>query len=89
MNQITREFKTDENLYFRWIQLVHAKPNYWKKTLTENSTSSQNLSYSNLHLMKSNQVHSVKKLTAKDLHFISLQHETTTPTSQNYFEIMF
>ena len=36
--QITHEFKIDKNLYFKWIQLVHAIPNYWKKTFTENKT---------------------------------------------------
>ena len=32
VEQMTREFKIDKNLYFRWIQLVLAIPNYWKKT---------------------------------------------------------
>ena len=49
----------------------------------------QNLSYLNYHLMKSNQIHSVEKLTAKELYLISLQHETATPTSQKYFESIF
>ena len=30
--QIIRESKIVKNLYFKWIQLVHAIPNYWKKT---------------------------------------------------------
>ena len=29
------------------------------------------------------------KLTTKELYLISLQHETTTPTSQKYFESKF
>ena len=64
-------------------------PNYWKKTLTENTTNNQNLSYLNHHLTKSNQIHPFEKLTVKELHLISLQHETTTPNSQKYFESMF
>ena len=40
----------------------------------------------NHHLMKSNQINSVEKLTTKELYLISLQHETTTSTSQKYFE---
>ena len=43
-----------KNFYFKWIQLVHAIPNHRKKTLTENTTNSQNLSYLNHHLIKSN-----------------------------------
>ena len=45
MGAMTREFKIDKNLYFKWIQLVHAIPNYWKKTIRENTTNIQNLSY--------------------------------------------
>ena len=33
--QIIHKFKIDKNLYFKWIQLVRALPNYWKKTLAE------------------------------------------------------
>ena len=36
--QITHEFKIDKNLCFKWIKLVHAIPNYWKKTFRENKT---------------------------------------------------
>ena len=43
----------------------------------------------NQHLIKSNQIHSFEKLTAKELYLISLQHKTTTPTSQKYFDSMF
>ena len=56
---------------------------------TENTINSQNLSYLNHHLIKSNQIHSVEKLTMKELYLISLQHETATSDSQNYFESMF
>ena len=87
--QITREFNIDKNLYFKWNQLVHAIPNYWKKTLTENTINSQNLSYLNHDLIKSNQIHSVEKLKIRELYLISLQHETKTPSSQKYFQSMF
>ena len=86
---MTHEFKINKNLYFKWIQLVHAIPNHWKKKLTENKINSQNLSYLNHHLIKINQIHSFEKLIAKELYLISLQYETTTPTSQKYFESMF
>ena len=87
--QTTHEFKIDKNLHFKWIQLVHAIPNHLKKKLIENTINSQNLSYLNLHLIKSNQIYYFEKLIAKELYLISLQHETTTPTSQKYFEGMF
>ena len=85
---ITHEFKIGKNLYFKWIQLVYATPNHWKKKLTENTINSQNLPYLNHHLIKSNQIYPFEKLTAKELYLISFQHETTTPTSQKYFESM-
>ena len=56
---------------------------------TENTINSQNLSYLNHHLIKSNQIHPVEKLTAKELSLTSLQHETATPTSHKYFLSMF
>ena len=34
-DQFTPELKTDKNLYFKQIPLVHAMSNYWKITLTE------------------------------------------------------
>ena len=71
------------------FKLVYAIPNYWKKTLTENTTNSQNLSYLNHHLIKSDQIHSVEKLTMKELYLILLQHDIATPTSQKYSESMF
>ena len=85
----THEFKIDKNLHFKWIQLVHAIPNHLKKKLTENIINSQILFYLKLHLIKSNQIYYFEKLTVKELYLISLQHETTTPTSQKYFEGMF
>ena len=68
--------------------IVHAIPNFWKKILTENTTNIQNLFYLNHHLIKCNQIHSAEKLTSKEVYLISLQYETTTPTSQRYFESM-
>ena len=82
--QIPYEFKIDEKFYFERIQLLNGIPNYWKNTLTENTINSQNLSYINHHLIKSNQIHSVKKIIAKELYLISIQHETATPASQKY-----
>ena len=87
--QIIHEFKIDKNLYFKWIQLVHAIPNHWKIKLTENKIYSQNMFYLNHHFIKSSQIYSFKKLTAKELYLISLQHETTAPTSQKHFESKF
>ena len=45
--QITRGFKNDENLYLKRILLVRIISKYWTKTLIENTTNSQNLSYLN------------------------------------------
>ena len=89
MGAETHEFKIDKNLHFKWIQLVHAIPNHLKKKLTENIINSQILFYLKLHLIKSNQIYYFEKLTVKELYLISLQHETTAPTSQKYFEGMF
>ena len=60
-----------------------------EKKLTENIKNSQNLSYLNHDLMQSNQIYSFEKLIANELSLMLLQHETTTPTSQKYFESIF
>ena len=86
--QISHKFKIGKNLYFKCIQLVHAIPNYLKKILREITINSQSLFYLNHHLIKSNQIHCVEKLTAKELYLIPLQNETATPTSQKHFENM-
>ena len=39
--------------------------------------------------IKSNQIHSNEKLTAKELYLILLRQETATPTLPKYFESMF
>ena len=70
--QITHEFKIDKNFHFKWILVVHAISNNWEKKLTENTINSQNISYLNYDLTKSNQIYSFEKLTAKELYLISL-----------------
>ena len=45
--------------------------------------------FKNHHLIKSNQIHFVEILTAKELYLISVQHEMTTPTSKKYFDSIF
>ena len=52
-------------------------------------TKSHNLSCLNHHLIKSNKIHFVDKLTTKKLYLISIKHETTTSTSQEYLESVF
>ena len=65
---------------------MHTKP---LEKDTKNNINNQNLSHLNHRLIKTNQIHSVEKLTAKELYLISLQHEIAIPTSQKYFESMF
>ena len=52
MGTETHEFKIDKNLHFKRITLVHAISNHLIKKFAENTISSQNLSYLNLHLIK-------------------------------------
>ena len=58
-------------------------PNYRKKD-TFRKYNQQSKPYLKHHLIKSNHILYVKKLTAKEL-----QHKTTTPTSQKYFKNRF
>ena len=83
--KITREFKVE----FQMDSSSTCNTKLLKKTITEKTTKSQNLSHLNHHLIKSNQLHTVGKLNTKKLYLISLQHETTTSTSHKHFESMF
>ena len=78
--KITCQFEIDKNLYFKWVQQVHAIKTIGKEKLTGYTTNSLDISHLNHRLMKRNQIHFVEKLTVKELYLISSQYETTTLT---------
>ena len=86
-------FKQEYNLQdankFQWIQLVHAIPNNWKNIIVNDKGDSFNLAIENHHLIKKNLISCIEKLESKELYFMQILSQYTTPSSQIYFENLF
>ena len=75
----------NNNLYFKWIQLIHSIPQKWKNTINNNRIS-ENLLFLNHHLIKCKILLSLEKLNSKELYWIQLTRDLCKSTSQIYFE---
>ena len=69
-NDLKNEFKLEQRLYFKWMQLVNAIPSNWKNNLKHSDTYSQNLILLDHHLVKSNSLFSIEKLESRELYCI-------------------
>ena len=83
--KLKHEFNLNNNLHFRWMQLIHSIPQKWKITIKNNKIS-ENLLFLNHHLIKCNILLSLEKLNSKELYLIQLTCDFLKPTSQIYFE---
>ena len=88
-DDIKNEFKLEQGLYFKWMQLVNAIPSNWKNKLRLSDTNSQNLILLDHHLVKSNSLFSIEKLESGELYWIINSSRNNRPTSQIYFEKKF
>ena len=82
--KLKHEFNLNNNLYFKWIQLIHSITQKWKDTINNNRIS-ENL-FLNHHLIKCNILLSLEKLNSKELYLIRLTRDFCKPTSQISFE---
>ena len=69
---ILHQHKMNKQLYFKWLQLIHAIRNLWEKEIVDNNGNCKNLLLLNHHLIKINQLHDVEKLNAKELYAFSI-----------------
>ena len=70
-NDLKNEFKLEQRLYFKWMQLVNTIPSNWKSNLKKHSDSySQNLLLLDHHLAKSNSLFDIEKLEWRELYCI-------------------
>ena len=69
---ILHQHKMNKQLYFKWLQLIHAIRNLWEKEIVDNNGNCKNLLLLNHHLIKFNQLHDVEKLNAKELYAFSI-----------------
>ena len=86
--KLKHEFNLNNNLYFKWMQLIHSIPQKWKNTI-KNNRISENLLFLNHHVIKCNILLSLEKLNSKELYLIQLTRDFCKPTSQIYFEKYF
>ena len=64
---LKHEFNLNNNLYFKWLQLIHSIPQKWKNTINNNRIS-ENLLFLNHHVIKCNILFSLEKLNSKELY---------------------
>ena len=88
-NDLENEFKIEQRLYFKWMQLVNATPSNWKNNLKHSDTDSQNLTVLDHHLVKFNSLFSIEKLDSRELYCIVNSSHINKPTWQMYFEKKF
>ena len=89
-NDLKNEFKLEQRLHFKWMQVVNAIPSNWKNNLKKHSdTYSQNLILLDHHLVKSNSLFNFEKLESRELYCIINSSCNNKPMSQIYFEKKF
>ena len=80
-NDLKTEFKLEQQLYFKWVQLVNAIPSNWKNNLKHTDTYLQNLILLDHHLGKSNCLFSIEKLELREFYCIINSSRNNKPMS--------
>ena len=85
-DDLKKEFKLEQRLYFKWMQLVDTLSGNWKKNLKLSDTNSQNLILLYHHLVKFNSLFSIGKLESRELYCIINSSRNNKPTLQIYLK---
>ena len=88
-NDLKNEFKLEQQLHFKWMQLVNDISSNWKNNLKHSDTYSKNLILLDHHLVKSNPLFSIEKLESRELYCIINSSRNNKPKSPIYFEKKF
>ena len=64
-NDLKNQFKLEQRLYFKWMQLVNAILSNWKNNLKHSDTYSLNLVFLDHYLVKSNSLFNIEKLESR------------------------
>ena len=76
-------------MFYKWFQLLHAIPNQWKSIIKTTNDSSTTIVYLGNHLTKNGRIIALEKLLSKEFYSLIILQNTSTPTSQQYFNILF
>ena len=76
-------------MFYKWFQLLHAIPNQWKSIIKTTNDSSTTIVYLGNHLTKNGRIIALEKLLSKEFYSLIILQNMSTPTSQQYFNILF
>ena len=64
-------------------------PKTWKDVILRDEGNAKSLVIFEHHILRNSQIHSLNKLTSKELYLILVEANTVKPTAQDYFENLF
>ena len=83
------EFHLKDTHKIYWLQIIDALPKTWKDIILKDKRNAKSLVIFDHHIVRNSQIHSLNKLTSKELYLILVKANTVKPTAQNYFENLF
>ena len=84
------KYHLDNNLYFQWMQLIHAIPLIWKQKINDSEINVEtNYIAQDHHLTENTSVIVFQKLTVREIYSVLLLSSGSTPTSQKFFSKVF
>ena len=83
------EFHLKDTRKIYWLQIIDALPKTWKDIILNNKGNAKGLVIFDHHIVRNSQIHSLSKLTSKQLYLILVEANTVKPTAQDYFENLF
>ena len=89
--EIKTEYNLEKKMFYKWFQIYHAIPNQWKRIIKTTNDSCTNIVYHDHHLVKKtkkNRIVAVEKLHLKEIYSLIISQNISTPTSQQYFNIL-
>ena len=87
--EIKTEYNLEEKTFYKWFQLYYAIPNQWKRIIKTTNGSSTNIVYLSHYLVKNNKIAALEKFHSKEIYSPMISQNMSTPTSQQYFKILF
>ena len=83
------EFHLKDTHKIYWLQIIDALPKTWKDIILKDKGNAKSLVIFDHHIVRNSQIHSLNKLTSKQLYLILVEANTVKPTAQDYFENLF
>ena len=83
------EFHIKDTHKIYWLQIIDALLKNWKDITLKDRGNAKSLVIFDHHIVRNSQIHSLNKLTSKELYLILVEANTVKPTAQDYFENLF